>query len=353
MPHVILDSDKRVLHIVRKARPLTPAETAAGHAIHDWPEDTLAEIRVGHHVRVESDAIAGYDDAKIKAARPTLIERRRAEIKAILARRLIEYAPFGMILLARIDANGYSHYRSTMGRVMKCWAAAKHDANLSEVEQSFNLAAGAYGVGASHRDFEWTPRSTQPQITQTALLPASGDRYFGGIRLNDNGRIWLGIVAAQNTAPYSSGQDLSASFEANGEVDITVGSDTLTVALAGRDPTEPYIWTPANAAEVTAFIGRRTEAADSIASTVTLRVPSVAWPKIRAFADVNLAQFHQALDRSQWSTERRFDREANGKFNDSNNNWYNDAPNGGASAADSEVTVPATWNASNLLEIFE
>ena len=79
-------------------------------------------------------------------------------------------------------------------------------------------------------------------------------RFFGRTGFNINtGRVKLYIGSTRTDSGLSSVANLSNIFEQQGTLTCVVGSNELTVALAGMDTSEPYSWIPANNAEVIVF----------------------------------------------------------------------------------------------------
>ena len=93
------------------------------------------------------------------------------------------------------------------------------------------------------------PLGSRPAID--AGLRGADPRFLESIILAD-GEIRFRIASSQ-TEISATGQDLTSQFEDHGSLELIVGSNSLLVALGGADTTEPYVWTPANSAEVTAF----------------------------------------------------------------------------------------------------
>ena len=93
------------------------------------------------------------------------------------------------------------------------------------------------------------PPGSRPAID--AGLRGADPRFLESIILAD-GEIRFRIASSQ-TEISATGQDLTSQFEDHGSLELIVGANSLLVALGGVDTTEPYVWTPANGAEVTAF----------------------------------------------------------------------------------------------------
>ena len=112
--------------------------------------------------------------------------------------------------------------------------------------QTIQLQAAWYFPSFSR----WIPPSgSRPAID--ASLRGSDSRFLQALILAD-GEVRFRIASSQ-TQSSIAGQDLTSQFEQNGSLELTVGSNSLLVSLAGADTTEPYVWTPTNGAEVTAF----------------------------------------------------------------------------------------------------
>ena len=117
----------------------------------------------------------------------------------------------------------------------------------------------------------YRPSTNQRPAIIAALKRNSGDvRVLANLDFRANGQ--FGLVITNTQTGFPAGQDLSDLFETSGSIEITVQGRSLLVALAGADMTEPYNWTPANSAEVTAFEAYvRGLSADQRGATITLR----------------------------------------------------------------------------------
>ena len=344
MAHVILDADKRILHVERKTRPLTPAETTANYAIHEWPHEDLGEIRIGHQVTIASGSITGYS-----VVEASLIADRRSQIHDALRTRVIEYLHVIPLLGFNVKTTSLLRTRTVIARILKTYAASNHDANLADAEQTFAFAANQVYPGA---DFTVEPgASARPQITTAALLNNPSDTvYFGQFRLYGSSANGVDFrTAGARSGGLTSRQDLSDAFETGGEIELTFDGETIVVALTGADRTEPYRWQPTNLADTRAFAARH-RSADGGAS-ITLRVPSDNWRKLLTFAQVDLVQWHKDLDLEDWSGIRSLNAGTllEGAFDD--DIWRNDASGGGVSAPDSSITVPVGWRDLDILEV--
>lgn len=112
------------------------------------------------------------------------------------------------------------------------------------------------GVGGiSGRGYIPSPR---PSIA-SALLPSGNSATIISLIVASNGRLGLD----------PDGSDLSDAWEQNGSLAVTVGASTWIFPIAGADTSEPYLWTPANAA--TDGVAFYNAIAASIAATLTLR----------------------------------------------------------------------------------
>ena len=121
-------------------------------------------------------------------------------------------------------------------------------------EQTFNIVADDF----SNSTAGGVPSvgfvlSSSRREAINASLTGGPSRYFGAVIAVSNGQFRLWVADPQSEFPRDAGDDLSALFESSGSVEITIDGNTLLVALAGADTSEPYEWTPDNAAEVIAF----------------------------------------------------------------------------------------------------
>ena len=100
---------------------------------------------------------------------------------------------------------------------------------------------------------DW-PTASRPEITQNALkAQASDNRYLDRIRLRrSDGYVRLHIEDNRTTDASATGQELSTEFETDGRITLTVGGRSQTIDM-GSDTTEPYEFTPSNAAEVISY----------------------------------------------------------------------------------------------------
>lgn len=96
----------------------------------------------------------------------------------------------------------------------------------------------------------WTAITPLPQID--AILAGTNSSFFRTVSVRPNGMVSLsfGITNADFDNRTS---DLSDEFEANGEIRIVTSQGNLRVALNGADFSTPYVWTPDNSVDVTAF----------------------------------------------------------------------------------------------------
>ena len=93
--------------------------------------------------------------------------------------------------------------------------------------------------------------SEQPQVATE--LTGGVTRYLQAAFARIDGRVALRFADSPSNELAGDGDDLSSAFEATGSITWVIGGSTLTVLLAGDDPTEPYLWMPANSVEVIAF----------------------------------------------------------------------------------------------------
>ena len=108
--------------------------------------------------------------------------------------------------------------------------------------------------------FSTTSRTTNPSIIQ-ALRPNATEVYFYSLYIWKDGRVQLEFN--YDLSVGDSRADLTTAFEATGGFTITAGNNTLVVALNGADTSEPYLWTPSNSDDVTAFYNAVTTATEA------------------------------------------------------------------------------------------
>ena len=106
-----------------------------------------------------------------------------------------------------------------------------------------------------------------PANSRPALNAGFGaSRYMVGVGVRADGRFNLNVT---DNPAGDTNADLSAQFEAQGTVEISVAGHTITVALDNIDMNEAYLWPPSNSAEVTALYNAL--AGNTASATVTLR----------------------------------------------------------------------------------
>ena len=108
--------------------------------------------------------------------------------------------------------------------------------------------------------FSTTSRTTNPSIIQ-ALRPNATEVYFHSLYIWKDGRVQLEFN--YDLSVGDSRADLTTTFEATGGFTLTAGNNTLVVALNGADTSEPYLWTPSNSDDVTAFYNAVTTATEA------------------------------------------------------------------------------------------
>ena len=141
-------------------------------------------------------------------------------------------------------------------------------------EQTINAPASWASLPNPHAVEISAPSGSRPAIDNSLKANEGDERRFGSLDMQGAGSLVPGrFVLNISTATGSSNNlDLSSTFEMLGSVEITVQGRSLLVALAGADTREPYVWTPANSAEVIAFEAYvRGLAANQRAATITLR----------------------------------------------------------------------------------
>ena len=130
-------------------------------------------------------------------------------------------------------------------------------------QQTIQLEASWYGFGS------WEPPTgSRPAID--AGLRGADPRFLHEIVLRTGGIVDFRLASSQ-TQPSSSNQDLTPEFEQNGTLELIVGANSVLVALASSDITEPYIWSPANSAEVVAFTALLSDVAGSESGQLIIR----------------------------------------------------------------------------------
>ena len=102
----------------------------------------------------------------------------------------------------------------------------------------------------------------RPPVIDNALRTVSPTARLYQVMLFKSGQVVLSFSQTGSSSDLTRA-DLSDQFETNGGFTITAGNHSLTVALAGADRIEAYIWTPSNSDEVTAFYNAVTTATEA------------------------------------------------------------------------------------------
>ena len=132
-------------------------------------------------------------------------------------------------------------------------------------QQTIQLQAAWYGVNNKR----WTPPpGSRPAID--AGLRGADPRFLHEIVLRTGGIVDFRLASSQTQASASD-QDLTSEFEQNGSLELIVGANSLLVSLASADTAEPYIWFPANSAEVVAFAALLSDVAGSESGQLIIR----------------------------------------------------------------------------------
>lgn len=135
-------------------------------------------------------------------------------------------------------------------------------------EQTIQLPAANYTGDASL--VQWAINSNRPAIDPALLGGGALGFHFSRLRLQADGGVWLSFAfLASGSDPDTA--DLSLAFETSGSFTVTVGEHSVTVLMAGMDFSDPYIFTPANSAEVAQFYSDVFALSGNPAGTLVLR----------------------------------------------------------------------------------
>ena len=151
-------------------------------------------------------------------------------------------------------------------------------------EQTIQLSGTHFTRQGTDNIYWLIPDNARTEII-TGLTPNGvAGRYLQVAQLRDLigfvGHVSIGIEGVTGTLNRF---DLSDEFEANGSVEITIGSVTYIFPLAGADTAEPYRWSPTGQqADVRALIDAAGQS--NQAATITLRdfVPAPAVSVVHA-----------------------------------------------------------------------
>ena len=124
-------------------------------------------------------------------------------------------------------------------------------------------------VGDSRRGWG-RPTNSDAIPIDSELTPGSA-RWLASAYVRNTGRVDLFLVSNLSETNQLTGDDLSPLFERRGQMSFEAGGGTVTVSLASADPTEPYVFTPPNSDEVSAFYNTLPIADDSLAGALTIR----------------------------------------------------------------------------------
>ena len=135
-------------------------------------------------------------------------------------------------------------------------------------EQTIQLLASWYEISGTTR--RWVaPFNSRPQIDSD--LTIAGSRFFVVFEVQTGGVISFRLASNQTESSFDLNDDLSLLFEQQGSLEITVGSNSLLVALDHADTAEPYVWTPANSAAAGAFLAMLSDTAGTESGQLIIR----------------------------------------------------------------------------------
>ena len=118
-------------------------------------------------------------------------------------------------------------------------------------EQTIPLPASAWTISSIKVQYNFS--SNRPQI-DAGLTPADTTRYLRQIIFRNTGAASASFDDQASGGGGSDQDDLSSLFETNGSITLTVGNHSVTIGTEADDTSDPYIFTPSNAAEVIAFV---------------------------------------------------------------------------------------------------
>ena len=137
-------------------------------------------------------------------------------------------------------------------------------------EQIIPLLSGWYDEGLAL--VRWAAEgSARPSIDPDLRDDVGNTRLFGLLDMYANGSVTLRIASSTTDPPAQPGHDLSSDFETSGSLEITAGTETVLVEMAGADLREPYVFFPSNSAEVTAFYNAVFPLSGNPAATLIIR----------------------------------------------------------------------------------
>ena len=108
-------------------------------------------------------------------------------------------------------------------------------------EQVIQLPASVYQKGGGLLGWSFFMNNRRPAIDDGLKQNASDNRFFSYLSIGNNGSVELSINDSVSGERDRDGQDLSDTFETNGQIVISSGGSTLTIDMEDySDRTEPY-----------------------------------------------------------------------------------------------------------------
>ena len=119
-------------------------------------------------------------------------------------------------------------------------------------EQTIPIPAARWLVAAGEVHYRYT--SERPAISASLSPPDAATRYLRDIVFLSNGTVKASFDTVASGGEESGRSDLGSGFESGGSITLTVGDHSITIETDHDEKTDPYTFTPSNAAEVIAFV---------------------------------------------------------------------------------------------------
>ena len=133
-------------------------------------------------------------------------------------------------------------------------------------------ASGTFSEPLASTYFTWTDQTTTKVSTGTLVfdtpaeaLPSTwieggGTAYATTFHVNGDGNMVLYLSRDPDDSSTTAGPDFTSAIEGTLTITLVSGTDLVTVTgITESNPADPYFWTPSNAADVAAWVARRSD----------------------------------------------------------------------------------------------
>ena len=167
-------------------------------------------------------------------------------------------------------------------------AARSADVEGEPTEECFTLNPPAVFNTSGSRWYWSNIEQTSDNLVPSEYVAGGGVAYLYALIIRQTGQLELQLSTNAGSGG-SAGPDLVQALRDRGTLRVSVPSVTdllVTGGIGGDDENEPYVWTPDNSAEVTAFYNAAVAAGSSVATLQFCLPPAVETPvEQRALSD--------------------------------------------------------------------